>query len=126
MNPGKQLDRLIQLNVFKSNALFDVRKELTPIVSLVTLEEAKTYPQDEGYTIISSTFVPNYSTDLEEAFKVVNKLSSEGVFFVLTKDFSSYEASFGSMEDHYAVESVEAAHAICLAALELCGIKMSM
>lgn len=69
-----------------------------------------------------STIPPAYSTEIQSAWFVVEKLSAS-YLFCLENSGSFWVADFGRSADGRARRTAETApHAICLAALEVCRV----
>jgi hypothetical protein len=81
------------------------------------------YDTDEPYDLAIE--VPYYSTDIAASWEVVEKMRPSYRFNLF--EYSCYEAQFRKLGDQYiAVGRAQAVpHAICLAALRACGVKVS-
>lgn len=124
---SRELDRLIHFNVLKKEPTYDVKVNGQLLYTNLDLKEANRQIRDHSklYSDVaymtSNINYPYYSSDFESALLVVEAL--EDKFFVLQHD-KEWTASFGTVTEHVTAKSENPAKAICLAALESCGIKL--
>jgi hypothetical protein len=124
---SKELDKQILLEIFGEGDLYDVRVDLDVISKRVPLIEAKhivsqLHPSTKDKAaILSSRFVPSFSSDLSEALKLVDEMVKLGwpIFLLQRVNFGyPYEANFGNRDEYFSGISENPAEAVCLAALE--------
>lgn len=93
LKPGRELDTLVAEKVY--------------------LEEYKKFQQEPwGVPVIN--FIPHFSTSIEDAWKIVEKLNPD--VFEVVYEHGFYYANFNRVNSSMYVETP--AHAICLAALK--------
>jgi hypothetical protein len=126
LEPGRELDALVAENVMEFQRVWlppDQEGEgageilIPPGVQLKELESV--LPKKGG--MHAAGFAPAYSTRLEDAWKVVERMRSKKWDLTLNGLMAGWEAEFG-FSDERGVFSDKASHAICLAALKALGV----
>ncbi len=105
MEPGKALDRMIAEKVMGWKKVYD-NSSAVPW----------RWDQNEGCSRFNGQIVPRYSTDIEDAWKVWERLIELGASPVI--DRRGVYAEVSDYEDEIPQEGVSVPHAICLMALK--------
>ncbi|MBA3955016.1 hypothetical protein H0X48_06890, partial [Candidatus Dependentiae bacterium] len=115
MNAGRELDRLVAIKIM------DLEVVATPYGKKGYVEysigEPRTYYDRANGSSELHNPLPEYSSNIEAAFTIVEKLANEGLAFKLTGHMS-FEATFSvllSGTPQYRAETLSVPRSICLA-----------
>jgi hypothetical protein len=127
LNPGRELDALIAEKVMGLRVTWEDSQE----------EDGKDDPYilDDNGNYKWSSYVPYYSTSIQDAWLVVGKMRELGFYYSVGSIIGSPATGVGITELHAAgfgikhapfetVQADTAPHAICLAALKAVGFEM--